>query len=234
MWIVLRSNVPWITRRCSSAAVRASRRKLRIRDQRPTYPDGAYCVCSPPMRSIVWTSGSDERSSRNWRASNARFSSRVVRMRSDFFVSGAGRHGNHGTAARGCSVVRAEKDQVPAEQDEERNIGSAHRARLNLDGASRLHESMSPLEEDQRLILLLPHPLRLPEVRGAEVHSAAVRELERSAAGPVRSEDRDIDLRSGDPDSHPRLGAGWIQTNSSPAASEIGRTDEVYGTNCLG
>ncbi len=39
--------------------------------------------------SIAWTRGKDERSSKNWRASNARLSSRVVSRRSGLFVSGA-------------------------------------------------------------------------------------------------------------------------------------------------
>src|SRR5438270_5651886 len=150
--MVLRSSVPWITRRCSSAAVSTSRRKLRMRDQRPTYPDGAYCVCKPPTRSSVCTSGKDERSSKYCRASNARLSSRVVRMRSGFFVSAAGRRrGNHGT--RGCGIVRVEKDQIPAEQHEQWNIGSADGGtRLDLDRAARLDETMSPFEKDHRPI----------------------------------------------------------------------------------
>src|SRR5437870_339833 len=41
------------------------------------YPEGAYCVWSPAMRSSVGTSGEVERSSRNWRASSARLRSRA-------------------------------------------------------------------------------------------------------------------------------------------------------------
>src|ERR1700730_7020585 len=151
-----------MTRRCSSAVVSASRRKLRMRDQRPTYPDGAYCVCRPPTRSSVATSGSEERSSKNWRASSARLSSRVVRMRSGLFVSG--RRGHRGTSGRGGGVVRVQEDQIPAEQDQQRSFRTTCGAGLDLDRALGLHDAMPALEPDQWLIFLLPDPLRLPEV----------------------------------------------------------------------
>ena len=62
-----------------SARVSASRSKPATRDHSPMYIDGAYCACRPPIASS--TSGIERsvRSSRPWRASSARLSSRWVR-----------------------------------------------------------------------------------------------------------------------------------------------------------
>ena len=75
-------SVAWITLRCSSARVSASRSNSRMRDHRPTYIDGAYCAW---MALIVLSVGAIEPvdgSSRRWRASTAQWSSRVLRTRS--------------------------------------------------------------------------------------------------------------------------------------------------------
>src|SRR5919201_1591071 len=80
--MVVRSSVPCTTDRRSSARSRSGRPKLRIRDQRPMYIDGAYCACSPPIRSSPRGIGSRVRSSRSCRASSARFSSRCDSVRS--------------------------------------------------------------------------------------------------------------------------------------------------------
>jgi len=44
MWMVVRMSVAWTTRRSSSACVSIGLVKSRIRDHRPMYPAGAYCV----------------------------------------------------------------------------------------------------------------------------------------------------------------------------------------------
>jgi hypothetical protein len=82
VWMVTRIRVTWTTRRRSSASVNSSLPKSRRRVHSETYPEGAYCVCRPATRPSVRVSGSDDRSSRSWRARSARFSSRAVRTRS--------------------------------------------------------------------------------------------------------------------------------------------------------
>ena len=53
-----RISVAWTTLRRSSARVSASRSKPATRDHSPMYIDGAYCACSPPMRSSAAGIGS--------------------------------------------------------------------------------------------------------------------------------------------------------------------------------
>src|SRR5690348_6518640 len=126
MWMVLRSRVPWMTCRRSSAVVSASRRKFRRRDQRLMYPEGAYWVCRPPIRSSVSTSDSEDRCSKNCRASSARLSSRSDKTRSAAIAVpsdsalGAADYGNGGGGAGCCRVVRMEQDQVPAQKNQQR------------------------------------------------------------------------------------------------------------------
>jgi hypothetical protein len=62
MWIVTRISVPWTTERRSRARVRSSRPNPSTRDHKPMYAEGAYCVCSPPMRSIAFGIGELARS----------------------------------------------------------------------------------------------------------------------------------------------------------------------------
>src|SRR5690242_3481116 len=50
-----------------------------MRVHRPTYIDGAYCACSPPIRSSTRGTGRSTRSSSICRASRARLSCRAVR-----------------------------------------------------------------------------------------------------------------------------------------------------------
>ena len=78
----MRMSVAWTTERRSSARVSASRSKPSSRDHSPMYIDGAYCACSAPMRSSARGIGVRARSSRSWRASSARLSSRWLRTRS--------------------------------------------------------------------------------------------------------------------------------------------------------
>src|SRR5438128_7537086 len=107
MWIVDRINVPWTTRRRSSARVSSWRSKLASLDQRPMYADGAYCVCTPPIRSMARVSGRSARSSNICRASNARFNSRSVSVR----AATAGVYGAHSrrSAARPSERRPAER-----------------------------------------------------------------------------------------------------------------------------
>ncbi|MDX6683275.1 MAG: hypothetical protein QOG94_3314 [Solirubrobacteraceae bacterium] len=46
-------SVAWTTLRRSSARVSALRSTPRVRDHSPTYIDGAYCACSPPIAASV-------------------------------------------------------------------------------------------------------------------------------------------------------------------------------------
>src|SRR5687768_17204244 len=66
----------------ASSRSSASRRKLVVRVQIPTYGDDGHCACIPTRRSITAVGESRFRSSSSWRASAARFSSRSVRTRS--------------------------------------------------------------------------------------------------------------------------------------------------------
>src|SRR5215210_70485 len=77
--MVTRISVAWTTRRRSSALVSASRSNASRRDHRPVYIDGAYCACSPPIRSSMRGSGAALRSSNPCRASTARLSARAER-----------------------------------------------------------------------------------------------------------------------------------------------------------
>src|SRR4029450_3942526 len=79
--MVPRSRVAWTARRSSRAVVSRSRRKSRSRDHSPTYGEGAYWAWSPATCSRAASRGSSERSSRSWRASRARLSSRVESTR---------------------------------------------------------------------------------------------------------------------------------------------------------
>jgi hypothetical protein len=81
MWIVDRIIQACTTVLRSSARVRSSRRNPSSRVQSPRYPAGAYCVWSPHTRSNVRGIVPVPRSSSDWRASSARFSSRSVRVR---------------------------------------------------------------------------------------------------------------------------------------------------------
>ena len=79
----MRMSVAWTTVRRSSACVSASRsRAPPIRDHSPTYIDGAYCACSPPIAASACAIVPSSGSSSPWRASTARLSSRSVRTRS--------------------------------------------------------------------------------------------------------------------------------------------------------
>jgi len=49
-----------------------------------------------------------------------------------------------------------EKNQVPAEQNQQRSIRKCGAAGQDFDGALRLYDAVSPFEKDQRLIFLLP------------------------------------------------------------------------------
>jgi hypothetical protein len=96
--------------------------------------------------------------------------------------------------ARGLGVLSMEKDQIPTEQGQQGNIWKGRGARLDFDGALRLHEAVPALEPDQWLILLLPDPLGLPEVGGVEADAAAIGELQGAAACPTWLEDGDIGI----------------------------------------
>ena len=50
---MLRISVPWITLRASRPRVSASRSRFSSLDHSPMYIDGAYCACSPPIRSSI-------------------------------------------------------------------------------------------------------------------------------------------------------------------------------------
>ena len=93
-----------------------------------------------------------------------------------------------------------EQDQIPAEQGQERNIGKGRGAGLDFDGTVGLDDAMPSLEEQERLIFVLPGPLGLPEVGRREPDDAAVWKLELPAAGPARVEDRDVGVGTGDAD----------------------------------
>ena len=77
----MRISVAWTTLRSSRARVRSSRAKPASRDQSPMYIDGAYCAWIPQTASSAAGSGSVARSSRSWRASSARLSSRRESVR---------------------------------------------------------------------------------------------------------------------------------------------------------
>lgn len=55
---------------------------LKVAQPRPQPHIPGWCICSPPTCSSARVSGSEDRSSSSWRASNARLSSRGVRTRS--------------------------------------------------------------------------------------------------------------------------------------------------------
>ena len=55
--MVERSKVPWTTLLRSNARVTWSRSRPSCRDHMPTYIDGAYCACSPAIRSSARGSG---------------------------------------------------------------------------------------------------------------------------------------------------------------------------------
>src|SRR5919197_517484 len=82
MCSVMRKSCDLTTRRCSSARVRFSLRKPATRVHSAMYGEGANWACSAQTRSTALGTASLRRSSRSWRASSARFSSRSVRMRS--------------------------------------------------------------------------------------------------------------------------------------------------------
>ena len=79
--MVLRMSVACTAERRSSARVTCSRSSPSMRDHSPMYIDGAYCACSVPMRSSVRGIGVRPRSSRSWRASSVRLSSRWLSVR---------------------------------------------------------------------------------------------------------------------------------------------------------
>ena len=64
--------------------------KSRRRDQRPTYPDGAYCIWMPPIRSTIAVSGPAERSRSPWRSRSARLRCRSLRRGGEPAIRRAG------------------------------------------------------------------------------------------------------------------------------------------------
>src|SRR5437660_382506 len=87
MCSVMRKRVDLTTLCCSSARVSCGLRKPSSRDHSARYGDGGHCAwIAQSLSTACWTP-SLRRSSRSWRASSARLSSRSVRMRSVFRVT---------------------------------------------------------------------------------------------------------------------------------------------------
>src|SRR2546421_4178730 len=97
------------------------------------------------------------------------------------------------------------KDEIPAEQDEHREVGIRDGLGLDLDSTIGLDQAVASLDPDQWLVAVLPDPLGLPEVRRREANGAAVRKLQGAASYPAWMKNREIGFGPSRADGDARL-----------------------------
>src|ERR1700724_3575349 len=95
-------------------------------------------------------------------------------------------------ATRGGRIFSMEKDEIPAEQNKHREVRRRDRFGLELHRTPCLDDAVASFEQDQRFVVVLPHPFGLPEICRRQADGAAVGKLQRPATDPAWLKDRRV------------------------------------------